>query len=249
VIARIAPGTCVIDITHGIAPQNVLQGALVLADTLPYMPHGIHVAVVDPGVGGPRRPVALETADGRVLVGPDNGVLLEAAERLGGATRAVELTAEAYMLRPVSPTFHGRDLFAPVAAHLARGVALEALGPELDPACLVRVELPRSQVEPGRVQATVLAVDRFGNVRLNVGAGELAQAGIDAGAAVEVEVAGRRFAATVARTFADVRPGGIVLLEDSSRSVAVAVNRGSAARTLSTVPGQEVVVAARREDR
>jgi S-adenosylmethionine hydrolase len=249
VIARIAPGTCVIDITHGIAPQNVLEGALVLADTLPYMPLGIHVAVVDPGVGGPRRPVALETADGRVLVGPDNGVLLEAAERLGGATRAVELTEEAYMLRPVSPTFHGRDLFAPVAAHLALGVPLEALGPALDPARLVRVELPRSHVEPGRIQATVLAVDRFGNVRLNVGAGELAQAGIDAGAPVEVEVAGKRFAATVARTFADVRPGGIVLVEDSSRSVAVAVNRGSAARTLSTVPGQEVVVATRGDDR
>jgi S-adenosylmethionine hydrolase len=249
VIARIAPGACVIDITHGIPPQNVLHGALVLADTLPYMPGGVHVAVVDPGVGGSRRPVGLETADGRVLVGPDNGLLTEAAERLGGVARGVELTVEEYMLRPVSPTFHGRDLFAPIAAHMAIGVPLESFGPTLDPEQLVRVELPRAQVEPGRIQATVLAVDRFGNIRLNVGAADLARAGIEGGARIEVEAAGRRYAATMARTFADVRRGEIVVVEDSSRSVAVAVNWGSAARTLATVPGQEVVVSVRQDER
>lgn len=236
-----------IDITHGIAPQNVLQGAFVLADSLPYVPAGVHVAIVDPGVGGLRRPVAVEAAGGRILIGPDNGLLLIAADRLGGISRAVELAEPEYLLQPVSPTFHGRDVFAPVAAHLVRGVSLAALGPGVEPDELVRLELPQPTVERGRIHASVLAVDRFGNVRLNVSGLDLRRAGVGHGDAVEIEIAARRYAATAARTFADVQPGEILVLEDSSASLAVAVNRGSAARTLSTVVGQEVVVRRRSE--
>ncbi|HET9214466.1 MAG TPA: SAM-dependent chlorinase/fluorinase, partial [Gaiellaceae bacterium] len=134
----IAPEAEVIDITHGIAPQNVLQGALVLAATLPYMPVGIHVAVVDPGVGGARKPLALRSGDGRLFVGPDNGLLLPAADRHGGVEEAVELAAGPYRLEPVARTFHGRDIFTPAAAHLAAGVALGELGPALDADDLVR---------------------------------------------------------------------------------------------------------------
>ena len=126
VMKRIAPDCEVIDITHGIAPQAVLQGALTLANTLPYMPSGVHLAVVDPGVGTGRRALALRSGDGRFFVGPDNGLLLPAAERLGGIEAAHELTNPEYMLEPVSRTFHGRDVFSPAAAHLASGVDPDA---------------------------------------------------------------------------------------------------------------------------
>lgn len=241
-IARIAPGATVIDITHGIAPQQVLQGAVVLADSLPFMPVGVHLGIVDPGVGGPRRPLALRGDDGRLYVGPDNGLLTLAADRLGGVVEGVELAERGFMLEPISPTFHGRDVFAPVAAHLARGVALAELGPRLDPGGLVRLELSAPKVDEGRIQASVLAVDRFGNVRLNAGRAALEQAGIATGEDVEVEVAGRRYSALAARTFADVRPGGMIVYEDSAGSVALAVNRGSAARLLAAVAGQEATL-------
>lgn len=232
----------IVDITHGIAPQHILQGALVLAETLPYMPVGVHVAVVDPGVGSPRRPVALQGRDSRVYVGPDNGLLTLAADRLGPIESAVELTNPKYLLQPVSPTFHGRDVFAPVAAHIASGVELEALGPALDPDDLVRLDVPTPLVDRGLIQATVVGVDRFGNVRLNVAGRSLAQAGIEAGQVVDVEVAGRRFQARAARTFADVPPGEFILFEDSSGSLALAINRGSAVRLLTAVLGQEVTL-------
>src|SRR5436309_6035458 len=130
---RIAPDVEIIDITHGLEPGRVLQGALVLANALPYMPVGVHLAVVDPGVGGGRRPLALRDAEGRFYVGPDNGLLLPAAERCGGVVEAHELANPAYALDSVSHTFHGRDLFSPAAAHLALGVPLGELGPPIDP--------------------------------------------------------------------------------------------------------------------
>jgi S-adenosylmethionine hydrolase len=220
----------------------VLQGALLLAETVPFMPVGVHVAVVDPGVGGRRRAVALRGGDGRHYVGPDNGVLLIAAERLGGVERAVEITNEAYMLVPVSPTFHGRDVFAPAAAHLAVGVPLEELGPQVDVDTLVRVKPPVARIDDGRIHATVVVADRFGNLRLNVGGPELAEAGLTRSDRVSVEVDGRQYEALVARTFADVGLGNLILYEDSSRTVSLAVNRGSAARHLGVVTGQGVTL-------
>src|SRR5438105_4426887 len=167
VIKRIAPEAQIIDITHGIEPQRVLQGALVLRSTLPYMPVGVHLAVVDPGVGGRRRALALSGVEGRIYVGPDNGILVPAAERLGGIEHAHELTNPAYRLDPVSYTFHGRDIFAPAAAHLANGVAPSDLGPEVDPTTLVRLDLPQPVFDDRRIRATVLYIDRFGHVPLN----------------------------------------------------------------------------------
>jgi S-adenosylmethionine hydrolase len=230
----------VIDITHGIPPQHVLQGALVLANTLPYMPVGIHVAVVDPGVGGARKPLALRGGDDRFYVGPDNGLLLVAAERLGGVEEAVEIADERFMLDPVSRTFHGRDVFSPVAAHLSAGVALARLGPSLDPGELTRLEVPVAQVGTARIRATALYVDRFGNVQLNVTSDQLEQVGILPGSKVEVEVRFERYFAVAARTFADVRPGDIVLYEDAYRNIAIAINQGDAAHMFSTGVGQEV---------
>ena len=239
-IKRIAPEAEVIDITHGIAPQHVLQGALVLANTLPYMPVGIHVAVVDPGVGGDRKPLALRGAGGRLYVGPDNGLLLVAADRLGKVEEAVEIADERYMLTPVSKTFHGRDIFSPAAAHLAAGVALGDLGPKLDPDGLTRLEVPTAQVGKSRIRATALYVDRFGNIQLNLTSDQLEQVGIVPGSKVEIEVRFERYFAVAARTFAEVKPGDIVLYEDSYRNIALAINQGDAARMFSAGVGQEV---------
>ena len=187
-----------IDITHGIAPTNVLQGALVLASTLPYMPEGVHLAVVDPGVGSDRKPLALRGGDGRLYVGPDNGLLLVAVDRFGGVEEAVELAEAPYRLEPVARTFHGRDIFAPAAAHLAGGVELDALGPKVAVGLLVRLELPSPDIGKRRIRATVLDVDRFGNVRLNLRPADLDQVGIDDGSRVEVEVGFERYYAVAA---------------------------------------------------
>src|SRR5438477_3375695 len=175
VIARIAPDVRVLDITHGIRPGRVLQGALMLANTLAYMPLGVHLAVVDPGVGGVRRPLALRDGDGRLYVGPDNGLLLPAVDRFGGVAAAHELANPTYALEHVSRTFHGRDLFSPAAAHLALGVEPAELGPPIDPDALARLDIPEPDLSGGRIVATVLYVDRFGNVQLNLRGAHLEQ--------------------------------------------------------------------------
>ena len=245
-IKRIAPEVEVIDITHGIEPQQVLQGALVLANTLPYMPPGVHVAVVDPGVGGDRRALVLR-GDGRLFVGPDNGLLLVAADRLGGISDAVSIENEEYLIRPVSRTFHGRDVFSPAAAHLALGVPIEELGPPVEIDELKRLDLPTVEVGASRMRATVLYVDRYGNVQLNATTDDLDRLGMEPGATVEIDVGFESYFARIATTFADVRPGDILLYEDAYRNVALAVNGGNAAEMLSTRPGQEIRISPARE--
>lgn len=240
VIKGIAADVQIIDITHGIPPQHVLQGALVLANTLPYMPKGVHLAVVDPGVGGSRRALALRDAEGRFYVGPDNGLLVPAAERLGGIAQAHELTNPAYALESVSRTFHGRDLFSPAAAHLALGVPIEELGPPVDPETLVRLNLPEPELGSTRIRATVLYVDRFGNMQLNLTREHMEQAGIVPGTTVELELRTERYYALVARAFADARPGDIILYEDSYRNMAIGISQGNAAEMLGATPGREV---------
>lgn len=232
VIARIAPEVRVIDITHGIRPGRVLQGALMLANTLAYMPAGVHLAVVDPGVGGQRRPLALRDGEGRLYVGPDNGLLLPAVDRFGGLAAAHEIANPAYALDQVSRTFHGRDLFSPAAAHLALGVELGELGPPIDPQELVRLDLPKPVRTADTIRATVLGIDRFGNAALNLTRDDLEQASIVPGTRVEVDARGNKWFAVAARTFADAREGELILYEDSYRNVAIAVSRGSAATLL-----------------
>jgi S-adenosylmethionine hydrolase len=239
VMKRIAPEVEIVDITHGIPAREIVQGALVLANTVPYMPQGVHLAVVDPGVGGPRRALALRDGERRVYVGPDNGLLLPAAER-AGITDAHEIVNPEYALAPVSRTFHGRDIFAPAAAHLARGLALEELGPPIDPAALVRLELPHAELRPNRISATVLYVDAFGNIQLNLTRDHLDDADVQPGSRIELELAGQRYFAIAARTFSDARAGDLILYEDSYGNVAVAMNGGSAAQTLNARAGQDV---------
>ncbi|PWU48563.1 hypothetical protein DLJ47_28100 [Micromonospora sp. S4605] len=228
VIARLAPAARVIDVTHLVPPGDVRRGAAVLAQTVPHLPVGVHVAVVDPGVGTARRGVGLATPGG-LLVGPDNGLLLDAAAALGGITSAVELTSAGWLAPRVSDTFHGRDVFAPVAARLALGAPLADAGPAVDPDTLVRLPAPVLDREAGGFTAEVLTVDHFGNVQL------AAPAELLAGLPGRVRVAGRD--AVRGRTFGDAPAGGLVVHGDSAGLVAVAVNGGRAAELLGVAPG------------
>jgi S-adenosylmethionine hydrolase len=240
VIRTIHPEAQIVDLTHGVRRYAVRQGALVLRNTLPYTPVGVHVAIVDPQVGTERRAVALRTGDGRLLVGPDNGLLSLAWERCGGVELAVDVSRSPHRLEPVSATFHGRDIFAPVAAQLARGASLEDAGDPLDPAELATVELPQPRVDDGAVVAHALVIDRFGNAALNVDHEDMAGTGITLGGTVELEVGGERYLATYAQTFADVSPGELIVYEDAYRTLAVAINRGDAAATLALRPDAEL---------
>jgi S-adenosylmethionine hydrolase len=240
VMKRIAPDVEIIDITHGIAPRAVLQGALTLANTLQFMPVGVHLAVVDPGVGGARRALALRDGEGRIHVGPDNGLLLLAADKLGGIAAAHELANPEYALESVSRTFHGRDLFSPAAAHLALGVPLAELGPPIDPDALARLDLPQPEIGATRIHCTVLSIDRFGNVQLNLDRSDLENAGLVPGTRVELLIGAERYYAVAARTFADARPGDIILYEDSYRNVSVAISGGNAARMFWISEGQDL---------
>jgi S-adenosyl-L-methionine hydrolase (adenosine-forming) len=239
VIKRIAPQVDVIDVTHGLAERDVLGGAVVLRNTLPYMPdRAVHLAVVDPGVGGPRRPVALRSRGDRLFVGPDNGLLTLAADADGGVSDAHLLTNEELWLSPLSATFHGRDIFAPVAARLAAGLPLKVVGVAVDPASLLRLDVPAPETSADGIAATAVLVDRFGNVALNLSASQLEAA--DLGAHLELECGGERYFTRVVRTFSSVRPSDILVLLDSYGQVALAVNSGSAAEVLGVATGDRV---------
>ena len=246
VIAQIAPGAPLIDLSHGVARQNVRQGAIVLANALPSCPPGVHLAVVDPGVGSARRAVAVGAAEGRILVGPDNGLLSRALDRLGGALEAVELSRSPFRLEPVSATFHGRDLFAPVAAHLSLGARIEEAGQAIDPASLVTLDLPTPRIGSDEVTAHAIHVDGYGNVTLDIDAPMLTEGPLSPGGALEVRAPDGRFEAIWAGTFADVEAGNVLLFEDSSGALALAVSGGSAAGLLDLEPDREVTLRPRK---
>lgn len=236
-IARVAPAVRVIDVTHHVPLADVIRGAAVLAQTAPHLPPAVHLAVVDPGVGTARRGVVLTTPNG-LLTGPDNGLLIWAAEALGGITAAHELTNRDWRLGDVSRTFHGRDLFAPAAAHLAAGAAPGEAGPAVDPASLIRLPDPTVTIGDGWIEAEVLTIDRFGNVQLAAEAGALSGLGPDL--LVNGGVRARR-----GTTFADVNVGELLVFPDSVGRVAIAVNNGRAVVLLSVVPGDTVRITTR----
>ena len=247
VIARRCPRARVIDLTHGIPPHDVRTGALVLAGALPFVPAGVHLAVVDPGVGAvgerARRAVALRTAaEDRLLVGPDNGLLMLAAQRFGGIAEGADISRSPERAAALSRTFHGRDLFAPVAAALAAGEPLAALGSDLDVSQLRQLLPPVASVSDGAILAHVLRRDRFGNLILDATAQQLTEVGAREGSSVVVHHAGHVHAARRAGTFAEVAVGELLLYVDAQRMVALAVNRGSAAKLLGAARDDELLV-------
>ena len=247
VIASIAPHARVVDVTHGIAGCNVRAGGLALARAAPYLLPGVVLAVVDPGVGTDRRPVAVEVGDGAsVLVGPDNGLLAPAVALVGGATRAVELTNPAYRLdswAELGSTFDGRDVFAPAAAHLCCGVTLSDLGPDIGVATLTPGMLPVSHRDGRDLVAEVLWVDRFGNCQLNVEPAEVDELAAD-GSPLQVAAGDDLRTAQRARAYSDVVPGRVGLITDSSGLMSLALPRRSAADELRLCEGAEVRIAA-----
>lgn len=243
VMYGIAPEAHVIDLTHAVPRQDVLRGAIELGRAVEYLPRrAVYLAVVDPGVGSERRAVAVAAGEA-LLVGPDNGLLSLAWQALGGAGEAVWIENEELLLTPVSRTFHGRDVFAPAAAHLAAGVEPGALGPELDPGGLVRLERAGARIDGDRVGTSVVAVDHFGNLALDLRRDDLARTGIAVGDPVEVRVGGGAHRLVFAETFSSVPAGDLVLHEDSFGSLAVAVNLGRAAERLGAGPGDRVELA------
>jgi S-adenosylmethionine hydrolase len=252
VIRDIAPHATVLDLTHEVPPFDVKAGSLALARCISYVPEGIVLAVVDPGVGSDRRAIAVEVAGGAgVLIGPDNGLLAPAVAMAGGAERAVEITNPDYRLVAPGATFDGRDVFGPAAAHLCNGVPLDALGPEVDAALLMPATIPLPREEGDEVIAEVLWVDRFGNCQLNIGPDDLP-------ASWPVSMSLRlpdphQHGQTVTRSairadhFAAIGHGiGVVL--DSYGMYAVSLDRRSAADDLGLAPGDQVVLAAGTDD-
>jgi S-adenosyl-L-methionine hydrolase (adenosine-forming) len=247
VIRDLAPHVTCLDLTHGVEPYDVRGGALALARCIQYVPSGIVVAVVDPGVGTARRAVAVEVAGGEgILVGPDNGLLAPAVAMAGGAERVVELSNDAFHLSAPGATFAGRDVFAPVAAHLCNGVDLGDLGPAVDPAAVLPGVVPVTRHEDDSIVAEVLWVDRYGNAQLNVGPDDLDVLSgphpgqFDQGENLTVRVGGLTRSARLSGAFADLAPGQLGLVVDSYGLLALALDRASAADEMSAHTGAEV---------
>jgi S-adenosylmethionine hydrolase len=243
VIRRLAAEVSVIDITHGIEPHDVGLGALVLARSVAYLPTAVHLAVVDPGVGSDRLGIVLTTAQGSCLVGPDNGLLVPAAERLGGATACFALENRDLQAPVVSPTFHGRDVFSPAAAHLARGVEPAAFGRPVAIDALARAPLAPARIEPGRCCGVVVSTDRFGNLETTIPPAEAARAGLLPGARLRVRAGPAAVEALYGTTFASAAVGEPVVLEDSRGLLAVCLNRASAAAAFGAGTGAPVELA------
>ena len=246
VMLSIARDAQIVDISHTIAKYEIRDGAYLLATAVPWLPVGVHVAVVDPGVGTERRPIALLTARGDILVGPDNGLLLPAARRLGGVTEARVLENREWLLPAASSTFHGRDIFAPAAAHLATGAPFGDAGPTVDPARLVVLPAATATASAGHLGTEVAYVDSFGNLRLAGGVAELeASLGpVEPGTPLEISLEEsqpvQRTVLRWSRTFGETPAGELLAYEDSSGALAIAESRGNAARRLGVGTGARI---------
>ncbi|MGI8860432.1 MAG: SAM hydrolase/SAM-dependent halogenase family protein [Rubrobacteraceae bacterium] len=242
VMVSIAPGIQILDLTHEIPGFKVEAGAEILQHATRYMPaEAVYLAIVDPGVGTKRRGVALRTSSEAFLVGPDNGLLLSAAEAMGGAVEAVALTNDNYHLQPVSNTFHGRDVFAPTAAHLAAGVEIGEVGEEIDPISLVDMQVPDAADgdRDAGFSAHIISIDRYGNARLSVLED---RAGFGYGSTVKVDAGDGNMAVQYVETFGSAKAGELILVPDSHWRLSLAINRGSAAQALSLKVGGRVLI-------
>ena len=242
VMLNIAQDLKIVDVHHNVLRQDVRHGAVVLQQSIKYLPVATHLAVVDPGVGSDRRAIAVVAASGSIFVGPDNGLLLPAAERGSSLEAAFELVNQDLFLSPSSQTIQGRDVIAPAAGHIAAGTDPGDLGPSVYLNDLVRIEIPEAWVHDDHLHGEVLQVDRFGNLQLNFDRAHLAKVGLEDRARLEVRLEGHRLQVTLGSTFADVDAGEFVLIEDSYDHVSLAVNKGDARARLRASTGSTVIV-------
>jgi S-adenosylmethionine hydrolase len=241
VMLGFAPGLTILDITHDIPAHDVRAGGLALVRAVQYLPDGIVLAVVDPGVGTDRRMIAVEVEDG-VFLGPDNGLLAPAVAMVGGAQRAFSITNEELQLASPGPTFAGRDILAPAAGHLASGIPLDALGEEIDPVGLAPGLVGLPTEEDGALVGEIWWVDRFGNCQLNIDPEELAVHGVQVGGSLELRFGEQARMARWVHTYADAKPSELVVLVDSYGLISIALDRRSAAAELDLRPGSGVTV-------
>jgi hypothetical protein len=242
VLHRLAPGSTVIDITHGIARGDVRAGALALTRAIQYLPSGVVLAVVDPEVGTNRRAIAVETEFG-AFIGPDNGLLSLAVAMVGGASRIISIENPEVVIPSAGATFQGRDVFAPAAGMLASGEAsIEELGPEVDPGSVRPLLLPLPSIEPTRVSGEVLWVDGYGNAETNIGPEDLALAGGQLGGLIEVRAGGAIHELPWVRAYAEVAEGEGLLHADSAGLLALAVRGGRADVVFSLSAGAGVTL-------
>jgi S-adenosyl-L-methionine hydrolase (adenosine-forming) len=242
VMLGIAPGLAIVDLTHEVPGFAVEAGAEILEHATHYMPaDAVFLAVVDPGVGTERRGVALRTGRDAFLVGPDNGLLVPAADTLGGASEAVVLDNPEYQIHPVSNTFHGRDVFAPAAAHLAAGTTLSKLGTGLDPSSLMRPKMPETSTQPGEaLEADIIAIDRYGNARLSLSYDD---SGLEYGDWLRIDAGDGQMSVRYVETFGSSKAGELVVVPDSHWRLSLSINQGNAAQALALKIGDRVRLA------
>ena len=249
VMNRIAPGSPIVDLSHGVPPLDVRGGAVLLVDSLPYLSaDAVLLAIVDPSVGRDRD-VALEAKGGRLVVGPDNGLLAPAVTALGGVARAVEITSPEIVLTPISPSFHARDVLAPAAAHLAAGVDLETLGAAIEPTTLAELTIPEPTVGRGKIECEVLDLNRFGNVLLNVREPQLAESGLEGADAIQVDATSGSGRAAWVSTYSDVESGDWgIIVDPRGWLLVIRGNPANAAEGLGSVsPGDPIWLTAARD--
>lgn len=232
----------IIDISHDIPDYDARKGAFILASAVPFVKAQVFIAVVDPGVGASRRGIAIQTEKGSLLVGPDNGILLPAASRLGGIKRVFELTNKKFMLQPVSQTFHGRDVFAPIAAHIALGTDIGEMGPEISPQTLAKPPWKEAELAGDVLRTQVIDIDKFGTVHLNASAGDLSKLHIGLNSQIKLTWDKRQRILPLLETFGQVKRGEALLLVDSSSFLSIAVNQDSAAQKLRLKLGDTVII-------
>jgi len=242
VMLRFAPEARIVDVTHDIPPHDVRAGALTLVRAIQYLPPGVVLAVVDPGVGTDRRGVAVAVDTG-FLVGPDNGLLAPAVAMLGGATQAVSLTNDEYQLEAPGPTFAGRDIFAPAAAHLVSGGEMAELGEEVDPMSLTPGMIPLSQPDQDGLAGEVLWIDRYGNAQLNIDPSELNALGLQPGSELAVRIGREQRPARWVRAYAEAGPMELAVVVDSYGLVSLAYDRRPVAESLQLRAGSAVTLA------
>lgn len=242
VIFDINPEAKVIHLMHGLPDFGLFYAARTL-ETACYLPVGCHVCVVDPGVGTKRKPVIIETKRGDFLIGPDNGVLIPATKFLGGIKKAVEITNKKFMRKPVSPVFHGRDIFAPAAAYLSKGVKIGEFGKELNLNALAKAPYEEAIVEDGKIKAQVISINKFGSLHLNITHKEWDRLRTRLNQAIKINFKNKSIKMPFVITFGDVKKGNPLIIKDDYGRIEVALNHDSFAKKYKVKIGDEVVIA------
>jgi len=244
VIHRINPAAKVIHLKHGIPGFDITEAARTM-ETVYYIPVGYHVCIVDPGVGTKRKAVIIKVKRGDYFIGPDNGCLMTAPRLLGGIEKAVEITNKKYMILPVSPIFHGRHIFAPAAAYLSKGVEMEEFGPVINTAELARAPYEEAVVNNGKIEATIIHINIFGSLNLNILQEELDKLGLEINDKIEMRIKNKKIIMPFVNTFGDVPEGKPLIMKDDYRRIEIAVNKGSFAKKYGVKAGDKVTIMAR----